>query len=405
MWLDRNAVWSPFLILVLGSGGCRMFGPPPDVLILALDGLQADQLESYGASQGATPRLDAFAIDAAVFSHAWSTSCATLPALASIVTSRYPTSHGATHDGAALADGLVTIAEALAARGYQTAAFRSGPPLPPTSGVFRGYGTRDDQAQRRADALTDAALAWLATIPRDQPVHALLSYGDLIPPARGDGGIDAVAVNRGTPPTAAMIEVEMGRAAVLLRFGDEQVGRLLDGLRTAGRFEDALVVVAGTHGEAYGAHGLAGHGLSLYDDVIRVPLLVRFPGGANGGTVVDAPASLVDVVPLVLDEVGLGVPDDIDGLRAGERDVVVAECPRDRAAVATYGARFDRNLFTAIRWPWKLIASDRDPPELYQLNSPAGETVNRQGTALGMEIDLLGAIDRARTTMRPPASR
>jgi arylsulfatase A-like enzyme len=405
MWLDRNAVWVPLLALVLGSGGCGVFGPPPDVLILALDGLQADQLESYGASQGAMPRLDALAADSAVFSHAWSTSCATLPALASIVTGRYPTSHGATHDGAAVADGLVTIAEALAARGYQTAAFRSGPPFPPASGVFRGYATRDDQTGGRADALTDAALAWLATIPRDQRVHALLSYGDLNPPAHGDGGIDAVAVNRGTPPTAAMIEVERGRAAALFRFGDEQVGRLLDGLRAAGRFEGALIVVAGTHGEAYGAHGLAGHGLSLYDDVIRVPVLVRFPRGANGGTQVDAPTSLVDLVPLVLDEVGLGVPDDLDGLRAGERDVVVAECPRDRAAVAAYGARFDRNLFTAIRWPWKLIVSDRDAPELYRVDSPAGETDNRQGIARGMEIDLLLAIDRARTTMRPPASR
>ena len=403
MRLDRKAVCGPLLGLVLGGAGCGLFGPPPDVFIVALDGVRAEQLGSYGARDGATPRLDAFGATAAVFTYAWSTSCATLPALASIVTGSYPTSHGATRDGARVPESVTTLAEALAAR-YQTAAFRSGPLLPPANGVFQGYATRDDQqAGRRADALTDAALAWIATVPRGQPVHALLSYGDLTPPANGEGGgIDAIAVNRGTPPTAAMIEVETKRAAAALRFGDEQVGRLLDGLRAAGRFEAALVVVAATHGEARGARGLAGHGLSLYEDVLRVPLLVRYPGGVNDGAEVETQTSLIDVLPLVLDEVGLDLPDDLDGLRIGEREVVVAECPRDPATVAAFGPRFDRGLLAAIRWPWKLIASDRDPPELYQLSSAAGESENRQGKARRMEIDLIRALDRVRTAMRPP---
>jgi arylsulfatase A-like enzyme len=403
MWPDRN-VCGPLLALILGSAGCGLLGPPPDVFIVALDGVGAEQLGSYGGRHGDTPRLDAFAATAVVFSYAWSTSCDTVPALASIVTGRYPTSHGATRDGAGVPNGLTTIADGLAAHGYRTAAFRSGSLVPATSGVFRGYHTHDDRrADGRADALTDEALAWLATIPRDQPVHALLWYGDLVSPARGEGGgIDAVAVNRGTPPTSAMIDVETERAARLLRVGDEQIGRLLDGLRAAGRFGNAVIVVAGTHGEARGAHDLAGHGLSLYEDVLRVPLLVRYPGGANDGARVEMPTSLVDVLPLVLDEAGLDVPDDVDGLRVGERDVVVAECPRDRAAVATYGPRFDRDLFAAIRWPWKMIASDRDPPEVYRLNSAAGESDNRRGTALGMEVDLLRALDRARTALRPP---
>ena len=402
MPLNRNTAWGPLLALVLGHAGC--FGPPPDVFVLTLDGIRTDQLGSYGAREGITPRLDDFAASAVVFSHAWSTSCRTLPALASIVTARYPTSHGATSDGAGVPDGLTTLAEILAAQGYRTAAFRSGSLLPPASGVLQGYATRDDrQPERRADGLTDAALAWLATVPRDQPVHALLAYGDLIsPPRADDGGIDPVAVNRGTPATAAMIEVETERAAALLRFGDEHVGRLLDGLRAAGRFEDALVVVGATHGEARGAHDLVGHGLALYEDVLQVPLIVRYPGGANDGAEVETPTSLVDLLPLVLDEAGVDVPDDIDGLRIGERDVVVAECPRDPAAVAAYGPRFDRSLFAAIRWPWKLIASDRDLPELYRLNSVRGEQQNQHGSALGMEIDLLGALDRARTAMRPP---
>jgi len=404
MWLNRRALGWLLLGLLPGGAGCGLFGPPPDVFIVALDGVRAEQLGSYGARDGATPRLDAFGATATVFTYAWSTSCATLPALASIVTGSYPTSHGATSDGAGVPEGITTIAEILAAR-YQTAAFRSGPPFPPANGVFQGYANRgDQQAARRADALTDAALAWLATVPRDQPVHELLSYGDLTPPANGEGGgIDAIAVNRGTPPTAAMIQMETKRAAAALRIGDEQVGRLLDGLRAAGRFEGALIVVAGTHGEARGAHGLAGHGLSLYDDVLRVPLLVRYPGGVNDGAEVETKMSLIDVLPLVLDEVGLDLPDGLEGLRVGERDVVVAECPRDPAAVVAFGPRFDRGLFAAIRWPWKLIASDRDALELYQLSSAAGESENRQGKARGMEIELIRALDRVRTAMRPPA--
>jgi len=384
------------LALVASGPGCGLFGPPPDVFVVTLDGARIERFGAYGAAESATPALDTFAADAASFTYAWSTSCAPVPALASALTGRYPTAHGAATPDARVPDSVVTLTELLAERGYEAAAFRSGPAIPPASGVLRGYATH---TVLDAAALTHAALDWLATIPRGRAVHALLAYGDV--PARVWEGAPPAAVAAAEPGSSAVVAAA-DRYAASLRFVDEQVGRLLDGLRAAGRYDDALIIVAGTSGETLGEHRLAGHGLTLYEEATRIPLLVRYPGGVSAGSVVETPASLVDLLVVVADEVGVAPPADLESVRIGERDVVFAECARDPAAIASFGSRVDRDLFAAIRWPWKMVVSDRDPPELYNLASPRREGRNEFGTARGVAADLMRTVNRLQMGLRPP---
>ena len=413
------------------------------MILVTLDTTRRDHIGAYGYRRGITPRIDEFAVDAVVFENAWSTASWTLPAHASMLTAKYPTSHGAHYDtrrgdaklaevlGAEragdvsvnrLPDDAITLPELLKTVGYATAAFAGGPWLAPPFGLLQGYDEQDvaDVAReggRTAEELTSNALRWVGQQPRDRPVHVLINYFDPHWPYEPPPGFDDLPharepidrsyffnVNRGVdhlPPEQRAIWVDHYDGEI--RYMDHHLGRLFDGLRKLDRFEGALIVVLADHGESFGEHNLIEHGRWLYDDVLRVPLLVRFPEARSGGTVVEAPVSVVDLLPLVAAEVGLTLPDGVEGVEPGFRDVVLAEEFRDAHAIKVLGPRFDRDLFALIRWPWKMILSDRDPPELYNIETDRGELVNQVQRRPGVVSDLLGTALQARTELRPPA--
>jgi arylsulfatase A-like enzyme len=321
-----------------------------------------------------------------------------------------------------LGEDVNTLPELLKAAGYATAAFAGGPWLAPAFGLLRGYDEQDvsgiaREGGRPADELTDRALAWIGRQPRDRPVHVLINYFDPHWPYEPPPGYDDLphareeidrsyflGVNRqvmSMPPEQRAIWVDHYDGEI--RFMDHHLGRLLDGLRTADRYEDALIVVVADHGESFGEHSFIEHGRWLYDDVLRVPLIVRYPDGRGGGSVVSAPVSVVDLLPLVAAEVGLKVPADVEGVEPGLRDLVLAEEFRDLHAIAVFGPRFDRDLFAAIRWPYKMIVSDRDPPELYDLGVDRGELLNIFKSRKGVATDLLRQAITARAALHAPA--
>ncbi|MFQ5668653.1 MAG: sulfatase-like hydrolase/transferase, partial [Candidatus Binatia bacterium] len=186
-----------------------------------------------------------------------------------------------------------------------------------------------------------------------------------------------------------------------IRFMDHHFGRLLQGLRAVGRYDHALIVVVADHGESFGEHGLVSHGPWLYEELLHVPLLVRFPGGRDGGRVVDTPVSLVDLLPLIARETGIVLPSAVEGLPLGQRQLVVAEAFRSRVFIKVLGERFDRDLVAAVRWPWKLIVPDIGQVELYRLDEDPRELHNRRGEAI--EQDIRRALDLTRAAFSPPA--
>lgn len=434
--------WAAVALLVV-CGACSA-QRLPDVVLITLDATRADRLGAYGYPRGITPELDAFARDALLFERAWSTAPWTLPSHASIFVGKNPTSHGAhfnaragkvalseaidprraPRDAAAasliranrLGEDQETLAELLSARGYATAAFSGGPWLTPGFGLLQGYAHQRAEAAdlhgRPADELTDAAMRWLERVPEDRPLHLLVNYFDPHAPHEPPPGFDDLPGAR-VPQTMNEFQVISGgglpaseRASWVdrydgeIRFMDHHLGRLLRKLRALGRYEGALIIVVADHGETLGEHGLVGHARWLYEEVLRVPLLIHLPGGRDAGEVHAGPVSLVDLLPLVAAEVGFAPPEGVEGVPLGQRVLVLAESHPDRLSVETYGERFDRDLFAAVRWPWKLVLDSSGAARLYDLDADSGERHNLVGAP--QERILRDELARARAALQAP---
>lgn len=380
----------------------------PDVIVVTLDTTRADHLGIYGYPRATSPGIDRFAQDAVVYEHAWAAGAWTLPTHASILTGKHVSSHGARfnldaadaslsevfdgeffarHKASRLASEEVTLAELLARRGYATAAFAAGPWLAPPFGLLQGYQHRDAQMPgvegRSAEEITNRFIEWMSSLPEDQPLHALVNYFDPhspyappdgfddLPHARDplDPNQDELFVNGGAPLSEGQIAILTDRYDGEIRYMDHHLQRLLAALQRVGRYRDALIILVGDHGELLGERGVIGHGRWLYEGVLHVPLLVHFPGEVGAGRRESAPVSQVDLLPLVARELGLELPPGVEGVAPGERDALLAEAYRDPFSVNSYGDRYDRDLVALLRWPWKLIESDRGEFELYRLDA------------------------------------
>jgi len=432
----RSIHWGCAVALAATFAGCSEPPRTPDMILVTLDTTRADRIGVYGYERPLTPSLDHLASSSVTFRRAWSTSAWTLPAHASIVTGQRPSSHGATSGLAKehpplgsetspeflaaslpypVDESATTLAELLAARGYATAAFIGGPHLLPQFGVLQGYEHRDvalpADGKRRADELTNAAIAWLERVPRDQPVHVLVNYFDPHAPYTPPPGYDDLP-GAHRPLRSPDLEVVTGpklspaeRAAYVdrydgeIRFMDFHLGRLMAALERLGRFDDALLIVVGDHGELLGEHGLLQHGHALYEELIHVPLIIHLPGGRDRGRVRDEPVSIIDILPVIARELGLPLPAEAEGLPLGERKVAFAELRRGAHFVQRYGKAFDRDLEAVVGWPWKLIVSDSGAFEVHRLDHDPGEAEDLRDAEAVRE--LWEALAAERATLRP----
>lgn len=410
----------------------------PDVVVVTLDTTRADHLGVYGYPRDVSPGIDAFARDSVVYERAFAAGAWTLPAHASILTGRQVSSHGARfdvsgadaslsqifegeffarHKASRLAQDEVTLAELLVQRGYATAAFGAGPWLAPPFGLLQGYELRDASVRavegRPAAEITDHFIEWMIRLPEEQPLHALVNYFDPHSPYQPPAGFDDLPrarepldprqnelfVNGGTPLERDQIEILTDRYDGEIRYMDHHLRRLLRALDRVGRYRDALIVVVGDHGELLGEHGVLGHGRWLYEGVMRVPLIVHFPGHRGAGSRETATVSQVDLLPLIAREVRFALPPGVEGVLPGERSAALAEAFRDPFSLSSYGERYDRDLVALVRWPWKLVRSDRGEVEVYRLDADPGERESLDDPALRSELE--GALSDARATLGP----
>ena len=277
----------------------------PDVVIVTWDTARADHVGPDAAVRGLTERWDRLAKDGVRFAHARTPSPMTLPAHASLFTGSNPPRHGARVNTLfALPDAADTLAERLSSQGWRTAAFVSAAVLDARYGLAQGFGHYDGGgggeeeergfAARRGDATVDAARAWIAGVPSDEPIFVWVHLFDPHAPW------EAPEPWRRRHPDPYSAEIA---------YVDFQTGRLIDAIAGAGRFERTLLVLTADHGEALGEHGEPTHGYFVYDATLRVPLLLR-AGGRTGvslprGRRIDAPVLLSDVAPTLLHLLGL----------------------------------------------------------------------------------------------------
>ncbi|MSR58085.1 MAG: tetratricopeptide repeat protein [Planctomycetaceae bacterium] len=370
------------LALVVAIGLAFWLWPRPqskNLLLVTLDTTRADRLACYGYAAGRTPVLDQLAASGILFERATTVAPCTLPAHTSLFTGLYPAENGVSTNGRGRLDGAIpTLAAVLQRRGYQTAAFVGAFVLNGKFGLDQGFETYDDDfvseepaldafhRLRHGASVVDAALRWLGArqsrpffcwVHLYDPHEPYLAHAELFGDAFADRPYDAE-----------------------IAYVDRQVGRLIDFLKTSGLDEETLVVVVGDHGEAFGEHLERGHGITLYQEAMHVPLIFRHPGRLAAGRRVEGPVSLVDVSPTVLDLLGIADERKITG-----RSVAQALRGGDLRASPCYGATdeaFLKNGWSPLRsltdGTWKYIRTTQ--VELYDLATDPGERENLAAT-------------------------
>ena len=274
----------------------------PNIILVTLDSARADRMGFLGA-KSATPNLDGLSKESIIFERAYAQAPLTVVSHATILSGTYPQVHHASELGSFLAPGVPCVPEVLHKHGYRSGAFVGSILLDPRNGFApgfeRGFDLYDAGFQpvrpgesgpsfiRRSGAQVVArALTWLNRKPQS-PFFLWVHLNDAHAPyASYDRGIPAV---------------------------DAAMGKLISGLRSHKLYDDSIIVVTSDHGESLGAHGEDTHGIFLYEETIRVPLLVKLPQQQMAGKRVKGRVRLLDIAPTFLETAGIPVPSQMQG--------------------------------------------------------------------------------------------
>jgi len=319
-------------VLLLALAACGEPARRPNVVLISIDTLRRDALRAFDPAAPALPTLERLAAESARFPNAYSSASWTLPAHASLLTGLYPDRHGATDRRVTLSESVETLAGVLTRAGYETAAFTGGGFLDAEYGLGRGferYAAKTHEKQEpaeTAEGLLGRVRAWLGGRADSRPLflflhtYAVHNYYDARAEAvarseraihgRRKAYVDCV-LGRTSCPDDSWDELRaLYRAELELL--DESFRRLWETLEGAGLLEDAYVVLLSDHGEGFAPErARIHHGGRLHADQLRIPLLVRGPGIAPRA--LEEPVSLVDLMPTLLELVGVPGPAGLDG--------------------------------------------------------------------------------------------
>lgn len=418
--------------LALWSCGAPDAVHRPDVLIVCIDALRADHLGVYGAGGGMSPNLDRLGAEAVVFERALSVASWTRPAVASLLTGLFPQQHRVLHAGVSGADMMApeveTLAETLAARGYRTGAFVQNEHLQQaTSGLLQGYDTTVEDAGQ-APLLTHRFLTWLERLAPDAPFFAYLHVFDphwpytpeLAAPGGAGDATDALRAAQWGLHTGHwwLLRERVNRSGLVLDAGqldtlralydseifmtDAVIGRVIQLLRAGGRLDRTLLVVTADHGEGFGEHGRLDHGYGPYHELVRVPLIIHFPGRRHAGTRVASMVQTADIVPTVLDVLGLPQP---SVLATHSLLPLSADPARPVAWPAVSHETIGLRRFTALRTatytyirgdpiPGRLRAAPAVPGDLVPGVRVQLEGILVNGEVIGAQLTRVGAEDQ-----------
>ncbi len=372
-----------------------------NVILITLDTTRADRMGFLGSKRKLTPNLDALARDGIVFTRAYAQAPLTMPSHATILSGTYPQFHNVSMPYRRMPESLPFAPAILRGAGYRTAAFVGAMILQARNGGAPGFDRGFDEynagfhgrhlgedryssIRRRAAEVVARAEKWVEK-NGNEPFFLWIHLYD--PHAPYD------------PPQPFAERFRLNPYDGEIAYVDSVLGGFFDRLRAAKLFDDTLIAVMADHGEGLGEHGELYHGLFLYDSTIRVPLLFKLPRQQSAGTIVNARAQLVDVLPTILEIVGVAGPSSIQGrslLPLMKQTAGKASGLDDRPAYAeadyprlAYGwsalraLRTGKYLFVQAPRP-ELYETSKDPAEQHDLapSSPAvARTLAAQVTA------------------------
>jgi arylsulfatase A-like enzyme len=411
---------------------------------VVLDTTRADAVSAYGHQTGTTPTVDALARDGILYRRAYSNANWTLPSHASLFTGLFPSQHGVRYGSEALPDTVITLAEALRQRGYETAAFSENPWLGASTRTDRGF----ERSLMPLKVPIDAAVAdWLAHRDRKRPFFVFLNIMDahwpylvratnpFLPAGVTRERAEALVAsspmlctwNTGDPEAAILHGLYLGD----VQAADAKLGALLRQIAPPAGETPPVVIVTSDHGEYLGEGGLLEHGLGgMGGPVLRVPLVVHgLPRTAS--TIIDTPVQLVDVAPSILTWAGAPVPPGVAGRLLPTRPPPAQSAPviaqhwdsytneslpreiRDVAAWRRSRCAPDRKIVgdthTIVRFPYKLVWYAQYAPELFNLETDPNEQHDLAPTMPSLVSSLSGELTQlltapavaARSTMDP----
>lgn len=409
------------MVVLLTSSGCAPNDAPSatdlNLLVISIDTLRADHLSTYGYPLETSPNIDRLARQGHRFEQAFTSMPTTLPAHASLMTSLLPTELSVQRNGAILSPQAHTLAEILHEAGYVTGAFVSAGVLGSRYGIDQGFETYDEvPGMRPAELTLPPALKWLRTHRDDRFFLFLHLFDPHTPYLAPETFRDKFGAPPSLEPPASefiddpgVLDAETVRQSIAaydaeIAYSDAATGRILDELDVLGLADDTLVVLLSDHGESLDEllerYGYAfDHGEFLYAHQLRIPLILRLPGEASKprGSVHDLPVSIIDIVPTVLDLLGLpfetvsrgaSLTALMDGRGAALRPVlserrVFGRPPRDYLRGEAH---------SLVDGRWHLLASTKSGNELYDLSTDPAEADDlfdghEQGRRLTEELE------------------
>lgn len=327
---------SACVLLLLAACGCQPSRPPvrPNIVVIIVDTLRQDHLPMYGYERNTAPTLSKFAREGAVLDGLSPTSW-TKPATASVLTGLHPIRHQANDREDALPDEAETLAETLSRNGYTTVGISANGFASPKFNMGQGFnefvwmGKLDGDLAAPAGKVNDVLLPRLQSLrsPYFLYVHYIDPHTPYDPPLSWDGSPLPERLGKLAPVDNDDLDIPQFRKrpedflqAVRdlydgeIRYVDNKIGELLQELSRLDAGDKTVIVITSDHGEEFEEHGRMGHGQTLYDEVTRVPLLIRAPGLVRPGRH-DGRVSLLDIMPTILSLAGIEYPpDQFDGV-------------------------------------------------------------------------------------------
>ncbi len=398
--LGQLAAMALVALGLASSWGCaRPEGDPSapgyNVILVSIDTLRADHLGAYGYDRP-TPHVDAFAADSVVFTEAIAQAPSTLHSHASILSSLLPQQHRASWAARTrLAEETLTFPEVMSEHGYRTAAFTGGGQMAQIFGLDQGFESYVEPGAQHFTETVDHGIKWIERIGDEpfllflhnyevhHPYEPAQEYRDLLD-IRYDGDLgEDITKELLEGIRAGEIEIDDADLEYIIALYDAEIrsmddgfGRLVAYLKEKGLYDNTLIVFTSDHGEEFNEHGVIGwHSHSLYDELLRVPMIVKYPGNGWGGIVVDRQVRGIDVAPTILGFLELPIPDEFVG--ADLAPLVLGDEMAPLDAVSRMDRRVNRERSSIRTKEWKLagLAKRRslfnlveDPEELWDVS-------------------------------------